>query len=460
MNDQMTMLPAQLAAKCISSCLRGGLPLVLGVAAIVAGGAIFCTVKGVQGAVKGAKNTYSNPFFAGEKKSKRILAGAAHNKSEVYTFEMDAKFYEKFSKNAKEMGLNWASVKHDGIVHVMLDQKNQKLAELLTKTASSLEVAENLQNEEEAIVNPEANQEAEPDQEADPQALQALQETEPQNYLYKEVEFKESLWYKICSFIQTKILEPLKVTNGIFVDEIDPEKTDVYINVKDKKMLKDLNGNANGMLDPIREGFDTKILGKIEKDISKGKEAHIAPLFEKGNYKPSKLKPLVLEFNKYNTLQEQKKALEAEGNQVKEDLIDTDNYPEIGEMLKDLMAKFAKTDKDAVTICNEINEYLQQEWGGQKFKGSIVADDNDNIKVSFDEGDKNSVINYAANIFPKRFKESEFRAVTGLSEQDIENQSELDNFNSPLLPPGLAQRAENLPALGQSQKQDAVSVNR
>ena len=413
MNDQLAMMPTQLALRCISQGLRGGLPVVLGVAALTIGCTVFGAVKGVKACQKALEKPR-----AGENKGSKIMNAIREEKDgEVYAFEMKEDFYKLFAKEAKELGIPYAATNHDGVMHIITDKKNQQIIDMLKNVSDTLKAESAEASQEPKVEEQVANQDALDQQE------EASNELESNSY--REVPFVESLWHGIVKFAQEKIIAPLKDIAGVSVEETQNE-TIVSYDSKNEKQVAEISVQADKVLDSIKGNFDPEAVDALEKSIQNDESLPSAPTC----ITEVSLEALVEEFVSQNTpiegdeIENNSTDVDTLGNDTLEEselvqgeeqdntiFVRVGNYPEIREMIAGLISPFIKLDdqgKPDVAAVQaafpDINKNLEKAG----FKGTFVLTAEGNILMNFDQRNKNDVIAFAKGC-AAAIKEGSFR---------------------------------------------------
>ena len=133
-SNQMANAATMIGMKCIMMGLRGGAPLVIGTAGLLAVGTVYGVVKLGQGGIKGIKllkSKYDSPE-AGQNSWDKIKKA-----SEVIVVrEVDASIYSKFEETCKtegSIGIPFAATRTGDTYHVIMDSKNAVIADSILK---------------------------------------------------------------------------------------------------------------------------------------------------------------------------------------------------------------------------------------------------------------------------------------------------------------------------------------
>ena len=426
MNDQLAMMPAQLAMRCIQQCLRGGLPLVLGIAAITVGGTVFGAVKGVSA----CKNALTKPK-AGENDAKKIIGlarkdkAAGYKEAGIHAFELDKKFYKAFAKEAKELGVAYAATEYNGIVHLIADARDKQVVEMLA-TVSQRYNSNASKNKDEPQGDAGDKSHKKSDNANDTRS-QVRVDTDDESNIdkddlkgesYKQVDFKDSLWNKIITFIQDKVLAPfvdISDKDGIKVDTevIPPEEasekgdeiTFVSYNNKNKAHKADMSEAVEVLadeIDGIKDAFGDDFLKRLDKEISKDK-------FSPVQYNIADQDPLdeLLEefYNHPSMLTELECGGKTNGAGYKIQPVGVEQeqeqyYSEINDWLSEEFPTFADSyiAENPDAGWDEVAERFTEKMRGEGFKGIVSYDvANEDITIDFDPKDKNQVTAFARN---------------------------------------------------------------
>ena len=450
MNEQLAIMPAQMALRCISQGLRGGLPVVLGLTAITIGGTVFGAVQGV----KACKRALEKPK-AGENSGKKILdsirkqkGGKNSPEGQVYAFEIKEECYKAFAKEAKDLGIAYAATKHDGVVHLITDHKNERVVEMLSRASAGLAA-------DAAPKVGDAESEAAQDAAAkDGDAKEAAASSEAPEPPYKEVPFRESLWSKIISFAQNKILAPFKGANnevaipGLEVSEDNELADDAAVmsfDGKDKGTKDLIASSINETLTPFRGVFNKDSLAEYENAVERGlsKQANnsVLPILNESHASVSALASIRQDFESSLAPVSDRDVMPNEIKNAADTVyVSVADYPEVSEMVKAFVKPYfielgklpGMTELSAAVT--DINETLQYEG----FKGNLSLDSNGDIELRFDPADKNDVLAFSKDMNDK-IAQSSFRDVEELDIQDPDievdvNLDQLSQPQSPLLP--------------------------
>lgn len=373
--EQLAILPTQMALKLISTGLRGAIPVALGLSGLAIAGTVYGAVKGVS-----ATKKYIDKPKAGNNKGYKILnelknkvvkktkdGKTVYENSEVHAFELRNELYLKFEEQAKQLGIAFAAASNEKITHIITDSQNKPIIDNLIKN-----LAKEIKENKEAVNQGTENK--------------SSQNTEQeQENLYKEVAFKDSLWNKIINFTMEKILNPLKNSGQVDLEE-QKKGNIIYF---DKYKKKELSEAVNNISQHFQE---------IKSD--KVKQEKLYQEFEAFNN--------VISIQKFNK-KAQKSNIHEESNKKAEKLnvheetvaIDITKMPETLDMLKLLGASYkVEGIQNRYHRIEKISEDLQK----QGFKGNFVIDEESNVNINFDIKDKNNIILFSQKMIDELTK--------------------------------------------------------
>ncbi|MCL1934873.1 MAG: hypothetical protein FWF57_00610 [Defluviitaleaceae bacterium] len=357
--EQLAVLPTQLALKLISTGLRGTVPAVLGLTALTVAGTVYGGIKTSQ-AIKTKVNTPK----AGNNKGSKILndlknkvnkktkdGKTVYEPAKIYAFELRNELYQKFEKQAKEMGIAYAATTDEKITHIITDDINKPIIDNLIKN-----LARNFKEDK--------NKSKEPNEKT------STAEKEQSSDLYKEVEFKDSLWNKIIDFATNKILNPVQNTGQV---DIETNKT------------KEETGNIIYF-----DKAKADILSKMSKNLEKTYEN-----IEQDTEKQTELFNEFEDYNKILELQNKHTKQTDEKEPENEIKVDIEDMPEIVDMLQELCKTYSYQSKlDKSEMLKIMHEHLEQHG----FKGRLYITTGDKMVVDLDIKDRNNVILFAKNM--------------------------------------------------------------
>ena len=445
MQDQLALLPTQLALRCISQGLRGGLPVVLGLSALTIGGTIYGAAKGVKSLQK-----YCEKPKSGENKGWKIRKDIDSKKNGiVYAFEMKKEVYIQFAKEAKDLGVAYAATDANGIVHLITDNKNRQIVDMLRNTANNLKTElKASENAEENTHNADQNEIRSADKankahgSTDAETF-SVTDDELEENLFREVPFENSIWNEIIKYIQERFISPLKGTTGIDIEENNTQ-TIISYDTKDRDKVTNRVDNLvrefESALDPEQLAAFSKFTEDLDYRNSlnpKKAEKLEVPIRPKVTSTPA-LDILANNFSNF-TASTQKVADGLQEQSAENTVyLNINQYPEIKEMIVALMPNYVDKSNDITAILDEMSKGLK-EIG---IKGSIALDKENNISISFSANDKNNIIRYAKDVVA-RVNEGKSKgldpvkaaeeALEVMSDSKAVDDSQLNNFASPEL---------------------------